>query len=805
MSLVRLLALSSSLLALSGWALNSTGPAPDPDPPGVNSIISAEIEPNGWVLSVTLAGVGSGTFSDYALAPDNPLPRVLLYSTHGGFSQSGGEAVSGSRFREIPATAPLRLPVNPASPNTPVIDEVDLGGGQRRVRIALANVIYATDTAVTLDVLSDWRNGEGSEGDIAVTNNSTVVAPIPIFRWSDLQFRNVQGQFRLSVVVASHHPLNFQPAAGVKFTATDGTTVKTYWTTALRTDTSYGDNLRCYYVDVDPATATALTAGLLRCDVEVYPWLGNMRSTDPAGTKSFTDLRTVGRNSSAETPMVIGYDPTGERYNNQFVYVDAANGTDTASAAMVATTLAGAKAVAPAARAASILVAQTALYLANKTLPAANGGSSATRAMDGARIVLAPGVTTYASATVPNAALQTWEMPYIIEGDPDDADPATNCILRSGSLTVVARGFRCMWRNVAIELGQATLQGAAGVMSLLNCVVRGKAGFETSTSSISSAAHTGGTWSMQVINTRWTNCGISMSAATQLRPILVRHCEFSRLTRSAVMLTSRFVEHEDATVTGQSVTGQNDVTSDVAIREDCIYAYNDFRHCRARVFQFSFPSAAQAGTTFASFRRVVIMANLVEVIAGSNPILAIGEGGATSMHYNIFDNNTLTGERGNFWYNDPATCSDTAQNGDALCNRQVNNAYDRNATKHDLFLESGCSANGFNGYRPWLLGSWSAYCGVMHEANWDGGRAASDIGAFRYWFRGLRSVQTTVVTDPLYTDDRSKYGTAAGGGDYRPTASSPLLGRMRDGNTDRDLLGNVRGVGSPCGALEAAA
>ncbi len=110
-----------------------------------------------------------------------------------------------------------------------------------------------------------------------------------------------------------------------------------------------------------------------------------MRSTDPAGTRAMGGLAAAALASTAEAPFVVGYDPAGTRYSGQWVYVDPVNGTLTPGAAMVATSLAAAKAVAPAARARNVSTAVQAVYLANRSLPAANGGSSASRAADGAR------------------------------------------------------------------------------------------------------------------------------------------------------------------------------------------------------------------------------------------------------------------------------------------------------------------------------------------------------------------------------------------------------------------------------------
>ena len=246
-------------------------------------ITAAEVESNGWVLRLTLTGaptVPNTDFGAYALDP-NGAPRVSLACSHPGFTVAGGQAVTSALARTLVATVPLRRPVNPASPTVRVLDEADLGGGSIRVRLALSEHVYATDNGLTLAVLAGWRAGEAAASGIAVINGSTLAAPLPIMRWALAPYEVTAGAFRVSLFVASHHPAGFQPVAAVKFTATDGTNVRTQWVTALDTDNSYGDALRCYTAVLDPASAPALTAGLLRVDAEVYPWLGAMRTTDP--------------------------------------------------------------------------------------------------------------------------------------------------------------------------------------------------------------------------------------------------------------------------------------------------------------------------------------------------------------------------------------------------------------------------------------------------------------------------------------------------------------------------------------------
>ena len=122
------------------------------------AITAAQVEANGWVLRLTFSGT-PGTFSSYTLDPDGA-PRLVLASSHAGFVKSAGTAVAGTLARSLIGTKPLRLPVNPADPNTPVLDETDLGGGLVQVRIALSEHIYATESGLALTALAGWRDGE---------------------------------------------------------------------------------------------------------------------------------------------------------------------------------------------------------------------------------------------------------------------------------------------------------------------------------------------------------------------------------------------------------------------------------------------------------------------------------------------------------------------------------------------------------------------------------------------------------------------------------------------------------------------
>ena len=225
------------------------------------AITAASVEANGWVLRVTLAGSLSSAvvpgfsvattndtaaqwltnFTGYALTSNGASPAMTLAMSSAGFVQSAGAAVAAAVPRTLIATKALRKPVisGPALgtrlPKAP--DEIDNGDGTVTVRIALSQHVYQGDAGLTLTAAAGWRTGAGATAGVTVTNNSTVLAPAPIVRWSAAPYPLVGGSFPLEVVVASHHPNALAPVAGVRFTVTDGTTVKNFWTTALSNST----------------------------------------------------------------------------------------------------------------------------------------------------------------------------------------------------------------------------------------------------------------------------------------------------------------------------------------------------------------------------------------------------------------------------------------------------------------------------------------------------------------------------------------------------------------------------------------
>lgn len=458
-----------------------------------------------------------------------------------------------------------------------------------------------------------------------------------------------------------------------------------------------------------------------------------------------------------------------------------------------------------------------AIYLRNKSLPAANGqAASAARSYEGARIVVLAGVTNVGVFSV-TTGFQSSGVPLIIMGDPEDADPRANCILRTNPAAGGnMRAFFFVLENLTAELGQSTLFASLGLGFCLmrNCEVRGKPGFETATGNIGQTAPAAGTWNHSAVQTRVWRTNFSFAVQTNHRYGLIRGCEHSRTSSGFALLKNRFLGlGEDPTFSAatNAATGWG---WGGAGAEDNFIAYGDYRGTKARVYGFPSATAAEAGTPNPSIRRVAMVCNVFERVgADPQPFFSAGEDALQTMSYNIVEGNSFAGERLNFFYNDPPVTTveetDTVTN-QAFANRVANNAMDWNANKQDTFFDPSTlsvrTAGGVpnaTGYRPHLVDCWSDLMGVGREGNYDSFASPGASAAFPFWFHGLRSEQALVPTPAGYVADKSNSGDGLGLGDYMPGVGSPLLGRAVRGQSDVDLAGNARFLGGGCGGFRA--
>ncbi|MEI6418869.1 MAG: hypothetical protein WCO82_07375, partial [Sphingomonadales bacterium] len=544
------------------------------------------------------------------------------------------------------------------------------------------------------------------------------------------------------------------------------------------------------------------------------PWVGAMRTTDAAGTRSMTNLRTDGFSVNAETPLVLGYDPAGTRYGQMWAVVDPVNGTTTASAAMVATTLAGAKAVAAASKPRDVSTAVQAGYLANRTLAAANCQASQTRSVDGMFVVLPSGTSTM-GATAVTTGIAAPEIPVRIMGDPDDASARTNSVL---NLTVAGPNIRVTRLGLSrLSLGLGTNALATNTTALFwidDVTGTGRSGLEANTVPFSSASPTAGQFNLFITRSRWWRHGVGLTGGN-LRAGLARGNEFSRQTQALAFLKNRFIGNVEDSFIGtgaQNVWGGWGAPTLAGQVEDIVIKWNDMRFARGRTVAWTYLPAATAGTPNPSLRRHVVAGNVMERIGTDpQPFYAMGEDVSATMSYNIIEANTHAGERANTFYSDPlpATLAECdAQLNQAFVNRVAGNAYDWLPTKHDDFSDptaqslrvaAGGAEVAKAGYRPQMIEAWSMLYGVGHEANVDCRRI--NVGTeFALEFYGLRSIYTASAQNPAFADDRSNAGTGAGGGNYVPGSGTVLAGRVQNGQADVDFAGAARGSGSAVGA-----
>ena len=794
------------------------------------SIVTGSIEANGWVLSLTL-NTTLGTFSNYALTPDATAKLVITSTLPGYDTTAGNTAIANnSKTRTVIATIPLRKPSNPSNAgvlDTRVIDETDLGGGQIRVRIALSNWIYSTDTNVSLNASSGWRTGE-SNASVSLTNNSTISCPKPISRWADVPYKLIRtSTFDIESLVFGFFPIGNQPVAGVKYTVTDGTNTVTVWSTSISSSTQYGDSLRCHRVTIDPSTATPapLTPGVLRVDRTVYPFYGSAWTTDPAGTKAMpASFNTDAYGSSAVTPFAVCYDPTGVVYPFRTAYIDYVNGTTTAAAGMVATgsteaaSLTAAKAISPTSRPKDVQTAIEAARLALTQIPANNGQAQSTfgyGAIDGVRFVLAPQTHNggLGSSSVGFAPITTCA-PIIIEGDPADSNPRVNCVVNTNSAASDFRGpDRAVFKNASIKINGSPFYLWIPYWHFDNVTISGQSGFETGGASlVGGSVAPGGKLGLHFTRTKIWRCAASLNTSFGAGIKLIRNSEWVRNAASTVVCTSRLIsEAEDSFIANNTTVGTTLMGTplqasdgDSAAVYDGIMAYNTLLSAKGRTWNAGVITVGGIN----QHNRQVLYGNVMEGIGPSSDCLfSTGEQEIANTNEMIIDQNTTVGVRCNLFYNDSSPAANVSatdsQTQNSITNiRLAGNALASHFTKHDRFDDPGIKSQRNaasdprnHGYRPYNINGWAGLYGVGQRDNVNLYQDVLGPGApdgFRLEYSGLNSRFDGSPIDPKWTNDQSKwrlstsYPNAAGNGDYTPLAGSPVLSKVTIGNSDVD-------------------
>ena len=717
----------SALLVRKAFADASIGPLPRVAGSS-GTIVAAAIEFNGWVLRITMIGSISAesvspdtgatavnNFASYVLVPNSSSPAVTISMNSNGFISSGGMAVASSTVqRTLVGTQVLRRAViagsaaSSRSAKTP--DEVDNGDGTITVRIGLSQHVYAGDSGLTLTTATGWCAGAVANFNYPVTNYSTVAAPAPIVRWSDVPYQLQNGGFNLECVVVSHHPNGLLPVAGVKFTVTDGMTQKEFWTTTLSTSALYsaggtGTPLRVYSVTVDPTTATALMPGLLRCDFEVYPWIGPAQKSDVAGTKSMAGLGTVAMSTNAFVPFVVAYNPGGAWITPRYVDVDETNGTSVAARVTVALSPTDAAAGTPAN---NINTAILAIFNANITVAAANGQPAIMRSVDGCHIRLrqasagtgCTGIVNGTSAAAGNPAPSgvstnaTW---LTIEGDLADTTGRAS-ILRSPAIaSATSRVTRVRVAGLSLEAQNNACLSAIYAW-LDNVEVRGVIG-QYATNGIP----VGAIGAVQfVTGSKWWQHGSSLKPwGTSQNIILLRNVSVERTLGAPLVVNCARLPTAIAGTTGvqggeATLSGLGNIETIVS-GCDLRYLNSSPAWVMATMSAKAAPANLTLGTTNPVRSRAAFVNNVCETYGGSGAPLwnQIGENNQINSTEVIIEGNTFTGDRVNCPYDDlnlpTVALNDTADNL-ILAYRVANNIMMKASSKHDRFNDPAVAA-----------------------------------------------------------------------------------------------------------------
>ncbi len=770
----------------------------------------------------TAAAQVATNFSAYAAAltaPDRAWATaapLTLTATSLGFVQSGGQAVAATPTRTIYGTKVLRKVVN-ATPagvrDAKNPDEVDNGDGTITVRIALSQRVYATDTGLSLTVTAGWRTGMGAQT-IAVTNTSTIAAPAPIVRWSDIPYQRQTGLFWLECVVASFHPNGLMPVAGVKFTVTDGTTIKTFWATALTNSPAFnpapgsgGGTLvppRVYAVQVDASTATALTQGLLRCDFKVFPWIGPAQCSDTADTNrttvaasntpSMTGLGTAALATSALVPFVVAWDPAGTWLPPRYIDIDEVNGTTTPANVTIATSYSASP---TGTAAASITTALSALYAANLTVAAANGQAAVTRSADGAVLTIrqagsrtAPngpctGVVNGTGSVSASVGITTGVIGITVRGDPADTTQRA-CILRSPA--TAGAGIRITRVRFTALSVEAQTNGCCNqsYTFLDNVEVRSVAG-----QSATSGNPFGATllWAM---NGKWWQHGSKASpSGSGNTPILVRSLSVERDVGGAL---SAGCARLPTAVAGTPAFPYTATTTDAGWALERIAVGNDMRFLNGANMNInhiglnagSVPAAFAMGTTYPATARIACINNVGEAYGASATLWAgVGENTLVVFTEVIIEGNTLTGDRTNNPYGtgaDVTLALTDASTPFVGTFRFANNITMKNASKQDRFTDPGI----INGTPNGIFGTPSGF--TVAKKTW--GRAGIALGnaGTRNWTVAVGD-ELVIAGSPAKIYHCSTAGTTAASGGPTGTGTG-----IADGTATWDFVGTENRV-----------
>jgi len=248
-----------------------------------SNVLWAEVEDNGWVLKVHIDGYDTAGAFDFGFATNNTgASKVKLDLTSMGFDTNGAATTIS---RTVYGTKELRLPY----PDYATDDITGVGGGVT-IRLALSDWVYDYDSNLVCSISADWYSNNTANATVAITNNSVQSYPKIVGNWTWKGFRVIDEENLTLRAVGFHaHAQNGSPLRMVEFRVKDsGDNWFTNRQTEMRIDARMPDAVPFAEYYADFATNT-LAAGLVTCDVRMYPWVGDTNTILDSAASGFAE------------------------------------------------------------------------------------------------------------------------------------------------------------------------------------------------------------------------------------------------------------------------------------------------------------------------------------------------------------------------------------------------------------------------------------------------------------------------------------------------------------------------------------
>lgn len=483
---------------------------------------------NGWWMQMTMPNVTTG--GTYSLTPD-ATPKVSFNVTRQGYDASGNTTtVAESVF----ATQTIKN----SYPNDATIQETQVSSDVV-TNLSVSSEIYQGDTIGSGNVLSGAYTGLVA-APLSITNNSNLSYPKVIADWALVPKREWTSDLVLEVVAYHKHGRNGRGVAAVIITGFDGTNTVTKTCTYVKSS----DNLGVYQATFN--TSEFISGNDVTFNFVAYPWVGDSGATlDTSGGTFPSVTQTCGqvyRNGAISNlkyayVLTTGNDGTGAVQNDR-------------------------------------ATAKTTPYL---TIAAAMAGMFAAK-NDLSQCVLYVGAGTFnwPSANITGATRNAPNGWYVVEGDPDDANPKANCIIQTVGATYVQvfnNGAGTMsWlqmKNLTVNIiatFQGLLSGNSGRATLWMDNVNLNNNLTTTTAWCSGVFNyfTG-------VNGQAPNqtARVMQANSTNVRPQLIRNCTTNRALGANVILSSTADTTTGQVTLGEATNmrGQNLIAANVKLTE----------------------------------------------------------------------------------------------------------------------------------------------------------------------------------------------------------------------------------------------